>query len=71
MGERPVLTAKGASEDLAKVLHFTMERLDPSEEDDWDAMDEQRKDFSAVVSIQSFAENPCSKSRVGEGIGSP
>ena len=61
MEDRPVLTAEWASEELAKTLHFTMEHLDPSEENDWDAMDEQRKDFfrccvNSIVCRKSLLE---------------
>ena len=30
---------------LARHLHFTMERLDPTEENKWDLLNEDRRDF--------------------------
>ncbi|MFL5338502.1 MAG: hypothetical protein ACJ8H8_36430 [Geminicoccaceae bacterium] len=58
---------------LARVLHREMERLDPTEDADWESMDERRRDFyrfciEALQLDPAFSEGICSTPAAGWSV---
>lgn len=57
--------AKGASiERLARHLHFTMERIDPSESENFDALTEREREFYRACVREILFELPREKELV-------